>query len=191
MVRAGSLIVRVVVLLLLGLGVSSSSRPALATTYLTEREALQKIFPAPAAIEKKTVVLLKQDRATIEKKYGLDITERFFDVYLGTSKGKVTGYAITLNEIGKELPITFMVGITPRGQISAVHIMTFREPRGGEVKNPQFLSQYQDKTLKQPLRVGKDIVAISGATLSSHAISRGTRKALVLIDYFFLHPPHP
>lgn len=170
--------------------------PCQGITYLSKEEALRHVFPKSTLIQKETKVLLTKDQEIFQKKYDFNVKEKFWDIYVAKSietSGAVgesyqtDGYALILNEIGKELPITFIVGIDPKGKVIAVDIMTFRESHGGGVKNKKFLSQYEKKTSQAPLMVGKDIVAISGATLSSRAITVGVKKGLAIVDYFFLH----
>ena len=56
----------------------------------------------------------------------------------------------------------------------------FREPRGGEIDRARFRAQYHGKTLADPIRRGRDIRNITGATISVDSLSRGVRRALAL-----------
>lgn len=82
-----------------------------------------------------------------------------------------------LEEIGKEEPITagFVVA---DGKILQVRILTYRESRGGEVRYPAFLKQFQGITLQADYFLNHHIDGISGATLSVNAMNRMTRLAL-------------
>jgi Na+-translocating ferredoxin:NAD+ oxidoreductase RnfG subunit len=82
-------------------------------------------------------------------------------------------------------PITFITVISPEGTVRQVEIMVYRESIGSEVRDHRFLGQYKDKTAEHPLRVGKDVANISGATLSARAVSLGVKRALVLWDVFY------
>src|SRR5262249_44837730 len=88
-------------------------------------------------------------------------------------------------EIGKSEPITFMVCMTSEGKVAEVAVMEFRENRGWEVKEKRFLNQFHGKTAKNSIRVDEDIINYTGATLSSKAIARGVKKALLLLDAFY------
>jgi hypothetical protein len=48
--------------------------------------------------------------------------------------------------------------------------------------------QYEGKTVSDPVRINKDIINISGATMSVRSMSAGIKRGLVLIDEFYLKP---
>lgn len=82
-----------------------------------------------------------------------------------------------LEEIGKEEPITagFMV---KAGRIQQARVLVYRESRGGEVRYPAFLRQYENAGLTADQRLDRSIDGISGATLSVRAMERMARLAL-------------
>ena len=82
-----------------------------------------------------------------------------------------------LDEIGKEEPITAGFVLTA-GKISQVRILTYRESRGGEVRYPAFLNQFNGAGLQQNGDLTRNIDGISGATLSVSALNRMARLAL-------------
>ena len=82
-----------------------------------------------------------------------------------------------LEEIGKEEPITagFVVA---DGRIEHVRVLVYRESRGGEVREPAFVKQFQGAKLAKSNRLDRDIDGIVGATLSVGAMQRMARLAL-------------
>jgi Na+-translocating ferredoxin:NAD+ oxidoreductase RnfG subunit len=50
------------------------------------------------------------------------------------------------------------------------------------VSRRRFLDQFRGKTARSPLRLNKDILNITGATVSSRAVTLGVKKALVAFD---------
>ena len=87
--------------------------------------------------------------------------------------------AWVLNEIGKDKAITIGV-IIAAGRIEAVRILTYREPRGGEVRHPFFTRQYEGLSLDAANRLLGHIDGIAGATLSVRAVTNISRYALYL-----------
>lgn len=84
-----------------------------------------------------------------------------------------------VDEIGKEEPIT--IGVVIEGdRIEQVRILTYREPRGAEVRYPFFTDQFRDATLTVEGKLDRGIDGISGATLSVSAVTRIARLALFL-----------
>ena len=72
--------------------------------------------------------------------------------------------------------------------VSDVEILVYRESKGSEVRRKRFNSQYEGKTVLDPIRINKDIINITGATMSVRSVSAGVKRALVLIDEFYLTP---
>ena len=105
--------------------------------------------------------------------------------YLGKKDGLISGYALIDNEVGKHLPITYIVGISPAGKVTRVEMMVFREIRGWEARERSYLLQFEGKTTKDEMTVGKSINNVSGATLSCKAMAKGVRRALYLWRTFY------
>ena len=92
--------------------------------------------------------------------------------------GALLGFAQVRNVKGKDQPITFLVAIDPANALKDVDVLVYREPYGGEVAYEPWRKQFRGKTAAAPLVVGKDIRNVSGATISSHSVTLGVRKAL-------------
>lgn len=163
---------------------SSSS----AETLLTEPEVLKIVFPKAQSIETQVRTLTESQREDLQKKTAMRFSETEYRFFIGHGKAGIDGYGVIMNEIGKHEYITFMVGISPKGETRDVAVMDYRETRGWEVKEQRFLRQFRRKSLVDPITVDRDIVNYTGATLSSHAIARGVKKALALVQTFYLQP---
>jgi Na+-translocating ferredoxin:NAD+ oxidoreductase RnfG subunit len=88
------------------------------------------------------------------------------------------GFAQVRNVKGKDQPITFLVAIDPANALKDVDVLVYREPYGGEVAYEPWRKQFRGRTKDAPMVVGKDIRNISGATISSHSVTLGVRRAL-------------
>ena len=148
--------------------------------YLSEEQALRVVFPNADKITKEEKELSPAQTAQIERQLHLRLDQAVQTIYRGESNSQADGYAMIVNEIGKEQPITFIVGITPQLRVRKVALMVFRETRGGEVEDSRFTNQFRGKGTRDPLQIGSDIIGITGATLSSRAFCRGTRKVLLI-----------
>ena len=113
---------------------------------------------------------------------GRKLSEESFTFYEGLQSGRVVGHAVVLDEVGKHFPITFIVGLTQEGAVREVAVMIYREKRGDAVKRRRFLNQFKDKTAQDPIMVNRDIVHLTGATVSSWSLAAGVKKAIVLFD---------
>jgi Na+-translocating ferredoxin:NAD+ oxidoreductase RnfG subunit len=99
-------------------------------------------------------------------------------VYRVSRAGTLLGFAQVRNVKGKELPITYLVAIDSADTLRDIDILVYREPQGGEVAYDPWRKQFRGKTAAAPLQLGKDIRNVSGATISSNAVTRAVRKTL-------------
>ncbi len=157
-----------------------------AETLLTEPQALKIVFPKSQPVETQTRTLTSDQRTALEKETGLRFPEGEYRCFVGHGKQGIDGYAVIMNEIGKHEFITFIVGVSPKAEVTDVAVMEYRETRGWEVKEQRFLRQFHGKKLSDPIAVDRDIINYTGATLSSHAIARGVKRALALVRVFYL-----
>jgi len=159
-----------------------------AEVFLTEEEALKIMFPKSERIRQAVIRLTPEKKAQIEERIGWKFPEEFFEVYIGETGAQIDGYALIQNTIGKHKPMTYMVGVDNAGACTNVEVLVFREAKGSEVRTKRFNVQYEGKTVHDPVRINKDIINISGATMSVRSISAGVKRVLVLVDEFYLKP---
>jgi len=84
--------------------------------------------------------------------------------------------------------IRMLVGITPKGEITGINILSHSETPGlgAKIAEPEFQKQFLKKTLKnfnwKVDKDGGDVKSITGATISSRAITEAVRQALEFYD---------
>ncbi len=155
------------------------------TVMLTKGEALAAVFPTADRVLELRHILTSAETASIEKVIRHDLDEGGFYLYRATRGETLVGHAVVVSQIGKVRPITHMVGVTPAGEVGTVAVMIYRESHGHEIANERFMDQYRGKGLGDPIRIGRDIINVAGATLSGNAICRGVRKALGVTHVLF------
>ena len=156
--------------------------------FLTEATAPAAVFPQATAFARTVVPSTPELRAQMQTQLGTlrpSLWEAEYIIFTAMQRETLLGYGVIVEEIGKSLPITFMVGVRPDGKVAEVAVMAYREPYGGEVRYPRFLAQYAGKTLRDLLLPYRDIHNITGATLSCQSIGQGVRKALALVHVLF------
>ena len=161
---------------------------SMAEVFLSEEEAVKLMFPKSEHIKKDLLRVSADKKMVIEERIGWKFPEDAFEVYIGETGTQVDGYALVQNTIGKHKPMTYMVGVDARGRVANVELLVFREARGSEVRTKRFNVQFEGKTASDPVRINKDIINISGATMSVRSISAGVKRVLVLVDEFYLKP---
>jgi transcriptional regulator of nitric oxide reductase len=106
----------------------------------------------------------------------------------------VTGYIfwttdLVPNERGYHGPIHFLVGMDTRGIIRGVVMDYNSEPYGYfSVDPPPFVEQFKNKSIRDPFTVGKDIAAVSRATITMTHAARALRDASRGVARAFLTP---
>ena len=156
--------------------------------YLTEDQSLQLILPKSNGIHAEERQLTPEQKSCIEKRIGWKFPETSFLFFVGKTDENVDGYASIQNTIGKYKPMTYMVGVTPSGKVSQVEMLVYRESRGAEIRKPRFMYQYKGKDSDDPIRINRDIINITGATMSVRSASAGVKRALVLTEELYLNP---
>ena len=160
----------------------------IAEVFMSEEEGVKIMLPKSDRIRKDVIKLSREKKAQIEERIGWKFPEQSFEVYIGETGNQVDGYALVQNTIGKHKPMTYMVGLNGQGHVSDIELLVFRESRGSEIRQKRFNAQYEGKTVSDPVRLNKDIINISGATMSVRSMSAGIKRVLVLVDEFYLKP---
>ncbi|MEW6684033.1 MAG: FAD:protein FMN transferase [Nitrospirota bacterium] len=168
---------------LLAMFAAMAIRPSLgfAVVYLSREEALRVLMPDADRFRDETIALTDAHRARMQTLMDGRIRDTEATFWVGEREGRVIGYATVLNVIGKEQPITFMVAVAPEGSVRGVQVLTYRESQGSEIRSKRFLDQFAGKTLAAPLKLGRDVHGISGASLSSRSTTYAVKKALALV----------
>lgn len=134
--------------------------PAQATQYLSVEQAQRALFPEADAF-------LPSSLAGVR-------------AWTASRAGEALGEVLVDEVVGKHELITYALGIGTSGAIRGVEILDYREPRGGEVRDPRWRAQFVGKRRGAPLQLDDDIQNISGATLSCRHVTEGVRRLLDL-----------
>jgi Na+-translocating ferredoxin:NAD+ oxidoreductase RnfG subunit len=166
---------------------------------LTKEQALKEVFPADFEVKAETRVLEGETLESIKKRLGGSLeffqegsesakveAETKIEFYFGISNGEKKGVAIIDVQPGKWGPVTFITAMDVSGQVRRVRVMGYEEIRGRPIAETGFMNQYRGKTSTSALEVGRDIVGISGATISSRAATFAVKKAIVMYEEVYL-----
>lgn len=132
------------------------------------------------------IVRLRSKRVTkaeviaIRARLGRRIRLRKVTFYEAVKDEVIVAVAYTSAEVGRHGVIRYVAYLGPEGSVTRVQVTEQHEVRGASVSGDRFLSQFVGKSADDKISVGVDVDAISGATISSKALTRGVRKAIVL-----------
>lgn len=156
--------------------------------YMTEEEALRIVLPGAEGVIDAAITLDDETLRAVEHRLCRKV-ERTYLFYLGLRRDEVVGYAVVTEEVGKFLPIRFMVGVDPQGAVGDVAVLIHREAIGGDCRRRRYLDQFHGKTLNDPVRRNRDLLHVAGATMSCDGIARGVRKVLAVVQEFCINRP--
>ncbi|MCT4606676.1 MAG: RnfABCDGE type electron transport complex subunit G [Marinisporobacter sp.] len=116
--------------------------------------------------------------------------ENIVEAYKGLKDGEVVGYTIKTNPNGYGGPVEIMIGLGMDEVVTGVNIGNHSETPGlGAKASGEFKDQYNGKSTQNDLMVIKsgtlkdnEIMAISGATITSKAVTTGVNSALKLFN---------
>lgn len=100
-------------------------------------------------------------------------------VYFGyAADGELVGYAGTGEATGYAGPLEMLVGVDPAGAVIGTMVVEHRETPGffRLLTRDDFFSQLIGLDYRSPMRLGEDLDAASGATISSEAVARAVRE---------------
>ncbi len=152
-----------------------------AQVHLTQEEALRLAFPPPARVERRTAFLDDADleRARRLAGSGVKIETRLVTYYVGMEGETPVGVAYFDAHRVRTLREVLMIVVAPDGRVRRVEVLKFAEPP--EYEAPAgWLRQFDGRSLADDLSLKEAIVNITGATLTSRAVTRSVRRVLAL-----------
>lgn len=153
--------------------------PAAAQVMLTQEEALRLAFPEPADINRRTAFLDQEDMDRVEELAGSEPGGAIVTYYVGGTATEALGVAYFDVHRVRTLPEVLMIVVTPTGRVDRVEILRFAEPR--EYLAPDgWLDQFEARGLADDLANKTSVAGLTGATLTSRAVTNAVRRALAL-----------
>ena len=158
-------------LLPFGLVVTPIAHVAFAAQYMTVEQAQRAAFPdatefTPRVLDATSLALSGAPQGWAPK------------AWLARADGRVLGWLMVDQVIGKSELITYAVALDAGGGVKSIEILDYREAHGGEIRLAGWRKQFAGKTGADPLELNKDIKNISGATLSCRHVTEGVQRLL-------------
>lgn len=151
---------------------------------LREEKACESVFPQADSFDMDYELT---DDGSVEG-FDQDFVEKVIPAW--NDKKEILGYVLTVtSKEGYGGDITFMMGISKNGEVQGIEILSISETAGlgMKAKEPEFLEQFQQKTVdqfaysKNGASSENEIDAISGATITTKAMTNGVNAGL---NYF-------
>lgn len=169
--------------LALGLLVGLAGNPGVAgaKVFAGRKDALREAFPAADRIEEKTHILTQDLADAAEQRSHARLETRLITIYTAHGPDGVLGYAhISIHNV-RTKPEALLIVLTAEGQVRSVRMLAFHEPLD-YLPAGRWYDQFEGRSRTEPLRVGHDVHAVVGSTLSARAASDAVRQTLVFYE---------
>lgn len=153
---------------------------AYAEDYLSIAQAQHVLFPNAKVFLEAAVYLSDEQRDQIKKIAGVRQRNSVQQNWRAEQDGKLLGYFLVDEVIGKHEFITYAAALSPDGKVIGIEILSYRETHGGQIRKPEWRAHFTGKTVGDKFKLNKDIPNISGATLSCRNVTDGVKRLLVI-----------
>lgn len=153
---------------------------------LSQPAALAKAFPG-AELERRTAYLSEERRRAVARAAQAPMEESVVAYYVARAGGAVAGYAFFDTHVVRTQSETVMVALDAGGRLKDVEVLAFYEPED-YLPRDSWLARFRG-LLAPETRLGRGVDGVSGATLTSLAVTEAARRALALHEE--LSPPSP
>ena len=120
--------------------------PSDAVQYLSVAQAQRLCFPNTDQFVAAPIKFTPAQTKAIEAASGQKQLLRGQEVWRAMKGGKLQGFFIVDYVIGKHLVIDYAVALSPEGSVKQIEILNYRESYGGEIRNPDWRTQFVGKT---------------------------------------------
>lgn len=100
---------------------------------------------------------------------------------------KLIGYAYIDKAPSKTDEFDYLILLDENLIITKTKVLVYREDYGGEIGSKRWLKQFIGKTSVDTLKYEKDIIAISGATISALSMTKSVNSFLLNLDVLHLN----
>ena len=109
-----------------------------------------------------------------------------YELYAAFNDYDLIGYAVSLSESGYGGKINMMIGINADRTVSGISITDMSETPGlgDNAKNPEFTDMFKKLSADEAKLTadGGKIQALSGATVTSKAVTSGVQRAIKIVE---------
>lgn len=153
-----------------------------AQVFKSQEIALQEAFSGADTVIRQTVFLDDKEVDGLEQKSLSRFNSQVISYYTGLKDEKPLGYAFFEDEIVRTKKTILMVVVNPDGTVKYIEVLAFYEPQD-YLPIPKWFDLFMGEILSPGLWPGKQIHAITGATLSVRTFTFCTRRALALFEF--------
>lgn len=148
---------------------------------ITQEEALRDAFPSADAVERRTAYLTAAQLAQARELAGrgVAVESELVTYYVAIEGGAPVGVAYFDAHRVRTLPEVLMIVVGPDHRLRRIQVLRFSEPP--EYRPPDgWLARFIGRALDAELSERRGVDGITGATLTTRAVTGATRRVLAL-----------
>ncbi|HHL39995.1 MAG TPA: FMN-binding protein [Deltaproteobacteria bacterium] len=154
---------------------------AAAKVFSTRDEALARVFAGADRVERVSAFLSREEMAAASKLAAVAVDSGLFTYYRAVKDGAVQGYAVFASHVVRTRQAVTLVVVEPDLRVRSVEVLAFFEPRE-YLPSKRWFALFRGLVLGEDLRPGRDVRAVTGATLSVATITAEVRKTLAVLE---------
>ena len=142
-------------------------------------EAIKTAFPKADHIKRQTYYLDKAQLNSLKKHLNIEIPSRMFIYYEAILPGNAKGYLYLDTHRVRSLYETILISINTQNTIERIEVLSFEEPPE-YMASERWLQQFYKQDMSNAVNSTKKIQAITGASLTSDAISESIIRVMAI-----------
>ncbi|NIV03248.1 MAG: FMN-binding protein [Calditrichae bacterium] len=150
--------------------------------FKTQDEALGETFANADTVLRKTLFLENEGLQKLQEMSHSKFTSSIITYYQGIKNDSIVGHAFFEDQIVRTKKAIIMVVVAPDHRVKQVEVLAFFEPQD-YLPIEKWFELFEGKTLTEALLPGRQIHAITGATLSVRAFTYAVRRALAIHEF--------
>ena len=91
------------------------------------------------------------------------------------------GYSVESEVVSRSGPFKIQTLLDSELYVKQATVLSYPGQRGRDVQKHTFTRQFEGKGIADPIEVGRDIDAVTGATISSRVMADGIRESITLV----------
>ena len=135
-------------------------------------------------IYKKNIILSSDQHQKAQKRAQTKIKSKLQRFYIAELDGKIIGYGGLTTTTIRTKGATVLVVMDAKGKTKAIEVLAFFEPKS-YYPTEKWLNHFNDKTIKDKLKLRDTVPVITGATLTSTQLIKSTKTVLAVWEEYF------
>ena len=158
--------------------------PASAMVFYNQIQAIDLAFPEATRTDSETFILTDEQVALIEKAGRSELASRLVTVYRGWRGDTFLGYAHIDVHTVRSKPEGLLVVLDPEAEVLQTLVLAFHEPLE-YMPTDGWYQRFINKSPDDDLRIGFDVDAVTGATLTTRATVDSVRRMFAYYEVLF------